>query len=80
MEEDPDAPIYQEEPPQITEVTGEIQQICEHSGNKFDGWWYALLGMDELDVAAAGKGRDDLTLAGLEEQATSGNFYCRVPF
>ena len=33
--------------------------------------------IDELDVATAAKGRDDSTLAALEENATNGDFYER---
>ena len=81
VEDDPAAPTYANEPPDIAQLTAEIRRLDEaiiaNSGNKFDTWWYALLDIDELDVAAAAKGRDDLTIAGLEENATNGNFYDR---
>lgn len=84
FEDDSDAPVYQEEPADVATLSRQLRELDEaiiaNSGNKFDGWWYALLDIDELDVAASRKDRDNLTLAGLEEHATSGNFYERVPF
>lgn len=81
VEDDPAAPIYATEHPDIAQLTAEIRHLDEdiiaNSGNKFDTWWYALLDIDEIDVAAAAKGRDGLTLAGLEEDATNGKFYDR---
>ena len=81
VDDDLAAATYATEPPDIAQLTSEIRRLDEaiiaNSGHNFDTWWYALLDIDELDVATAAKGRDDLTLAELEENASNGNFHER---
>lgn len=84
--EDEDAPAAREETQlekEISVLTGEMRRrdeaIIQNSGNDSDGWWYKLVD-DIREADLAWVARRETTLAALEEHATSGNFYDRVPY